>query len=163
LIDLAIVYALFNPSSWNLKSELIYAKNKHDRTLGFDNFKINEILLESYGLLIFQETFMHIANEFGAFTFAETEIWRKGIFIDKSGFKMEEFLLEFSNSCRQKNTLNEYDISVLTKLISNYLPNTYSKAHAISYASIAYWGAYYKTYYPFEFIEVFYTEEDIPF
>ncbi len=163
LLDLAIVHALFRPSLWNLKSELIHSKNKHDRTFGFDNSKINEILSESYGLLIFQETFMHIASEFGDITFTEAEIWRKGIYIDKSGFKMEEFLLEFSNSCRQKNTINDHDISVLTKLISNNLPNTFSKAHAISYASIAYWGAYYKTYYPGEFIEVFYSEEDIPF
>jgi DNA polymerase-3 subunit alpha len=160
IIDLAIIQALFRRGVWEYSSNLILTKNK---SVGFQNQRINEILEETYGLLIFQETFLSLAYDLAGISLAEAETWRKNILRDKSGQQMQEFLTLFSNACQDKSALNEKDITSLTKLISDMLPIAFPKAHALSYATIAYWGAYYKTYFCAEFAEVFETETEVSF
>lgn len=161
ILDLAIIHALFRPKAWKYKSALIRLKTKLEKAFRYQNQRINEILSETYGLLIFQETFLHLANELAGISYVEAETWRKNILRDKSGQQMQEFLTVFSNHCRDKSALSEKDTTALTKLISDMLPIAFPKAHALSYASIAYWGAYYKTHFNMEFAEVF--EEEVPF
>ena len=155
IYDLSIINAMFRPKLVDYIPRIIAYKNIYEKPIHFSDVRVSEILKETYGWLIYQETFLHIAKEIAGMSFSEADIWRKKVIKDRSNTEIIAFCDIFTRGCREHSTLNEADISKLTDMIVKMLLLTFQRTHALSYSIIGYWGAYYKTHFRTHFDKVF--------
>jgi len=154
IYDLAIINALSMPSLVEYTSTII--SNKHNQNhFGPSDSRVLDILNETYGWLIYQETFLHLAKEIAGMSYTEAESWRSKIMRGLDDIESITFRSDFANGCREYSSLNESEITAFTNLILMMLPRSFQRAHSLSYSIIGYWGAYYKTHFRKEFDMVF--------
>lgn len=155
IYDLSLISAMYRPSLWDYIP--IVTKNKFLNEGRFcpSDIRVSKILEETYGFLIYQESFLHLAKEIAGISFADAEVWRRRINRDRSNTEVMVFRAVFENGCRCHSSLIEVDIASLTNLIIGMLPLTFQKSHALSYAILSYWGVYYKTHFRTQFDNAF--------
>ena len=111
---------------------------------------LKPILENTYGIPVYQEQMMRIAQDLAGFTLAEADILRKAI-----GKKIEKLLMEqkdkFVNGMN-KNNISEKIADELWHWIEPFARYSFNKAHAACYAIIAYQTAYLKANYPVEYM-----------
>lgn len=159
--DLSIINAMFRPGLEKYIPTVINNKFNNSEQFKFSDKRVSAILNETYGLLIYQETFLHLSKEISGMTFSEAEIWRMKILRDKSNLELIAFRSAFANGCREHSLLKEVEIEFLTNLITRMLRLTFQRSHSLSYSIVGYWGCYYKTYFREQFDDVF--NSDIKF
>ena len=152
--DLSIINAMFRPGFLNYIPIIIQKKHTIKERFCWSDIRVSEILKETYGMLIYHETFLQLSKEISGLSFAEAEIWRRKITRDKSNTVID-FCSVFANGCRKHSSLNEVEIESLTNLITEMICFTFQKAHTLSYSIIGYWGAYYKFYFRTHFDKAF--------
>jgi DNA polymerase-3 subunit alpha len=161
LNDLSIIIAMFRPGFVEYIPTVIKNKFNSTEQFEFSDKRVSKILQETYGFIIYQETFLHLSKEISGINFSESEIWRKKIMRDKSNLESIAFSSLFAKGCRENSILNEVEITTLTNLITELLRLTFQKSHSLSYSLVGYWGCYYKTYFREHFDNVF--KSDIKF
>lgn len=152
--DLSIINALYRPGVADDIPTLITNKQMNIN-YEWSDLHVTEILSETYGLLIFQETFYRLFNEIAGISITDTDKWRVKMFKGKQKVELDIFNDVFITGCRNNSSLNEKEISMLLNLINRSFLFTFLKAHSFSYSTVAYWGAYYKKYHRKVFDEVF--------
>lgn len=153
--DLTIINAMFRPGLLDYIPIIIRNKfNVEDRFCSSD-IRVSEILKETYGFLIYQETFLNLSKEIAGISFTEADLWMRKIMRDKSKAEGIAFNSVFANGCREHSSLVEVEIESLTNLITEMLHLTFQKAHSLSYSIIGYWGAYYKVHFRTHFDKAF--------
>lgn len=110
---------------------------------------LEPILKETYGIIVYQEQIMQIAQVFSGFTFTDADIFRKAI-----SKKDRNVLLEMRNkfikgALNKNHTIQEAE--TLFSQILKFANYGFNKAHAVSYAMIACKEAYLKANYPIQF------------
>lgn len=154
--DLSIINATYRPGLIELIPRLI--TNKSNGYEGFQNPLINKLLEETYGILVYQETFLEIMKQIAGFNYEDANIWRVKLFKSKSD-DAKNPLREFDEVFTKKiQYLPQKDIVKLKEMIENNLKMAYIKSHSLSYSLIGYWGAYYKTFFNSEFEKIFNQE-----
>jgi DNA polymerase-3 subunit alpha len=114
-------------------------------------------LENTYGIPVYQEQIMRIAQELAGFTLAEADILRKAI-----GKKIEKLLMEQKDkfvSGMKKNNISEKIAIELWHWIEPFAKYSFNKSHAACYAIIAYQTAYLKANYPVEYMAALLTAE----
>lgn len=149
---------MYRPDVTKYFPTLIRNKFKTIKRFCPSDIRVSEILKETYDVLIYQETFLHLSKQIAGLSFAEAELWRKKMMRDKSNIEVIDFSTVFTNGCRIHSTLNETDITSLSNLIAEMIHLIFPKGHAMSYSIISYWGAYYKTHFLSQFKKAFSTE-----
>lgn len=160
--DLAIFDAMHRPGPMEYIYHVVVIKRK-----GFGEYcgsdpRVRNIMLETHGWLIFQETFFRLAHEIAGFSYQEADTFRRVLYIENDEAKINEFKLKFVEGCRMNSTLNEEDLELLMGTILILMPKTFIKSHALCYMIIAYWGAYFKAHFRSEFDAAFGTTQMIP-
>lgn len=155
--DLAIFNTMYRPGLMDHIPELI--TNKNDGYEGFckSDYRVSFLLEETYGLLIYQETFIHLAHEIAGFRYQEADTFRKILYKQNDDFRVNEFREKFSAGCKSNSSLTDDDITSLIETILAFMPKAFLKSHSISYTTISYWGAYYRAHFRSEFDTVFNT------
>jgi DNA polymerase-3 subunit alpha len=153
IIELAILYALYRPVANKLFPTLIDNKKNENKIIKYTDPRVNLIFAETYGLLIFQETFMEIVSLVAAFDQFEADLFWRILYSNKDEIKINEFTQKFILGCKFNSNLTNPEILNLEKTLREYAPITFNKSHAICYSIVGFWGAYYKTHYK----EVFYS------
>lgn len=156
--DLSIINAMFRPGLLDYIPIIIRNKFNVEESFCSSDIRVSDILKETYGYLIYQETFLHLSKEISGISFAEADVWRRKIMRDKSNNEVISFSSVFANGCREHSSLNEVEIEALTKLITGMSRLTFQKAHSLSYSIVGYWGAFYKTHFRTHFDKVFNNE-----
>ena len=151
IYDLSIIFAMFRPRFKDYIPTIIHNKFNGNTHYFHSDTRVYDILNETYGLLIYQETFLHLLNKIAGISFAEAELLRRKIIRDKSNTELNAFISIFNKGCKKNSTLNDIEITSLNNLIINMINYTFQKTHSLSYAIIGYWCAYYKTYFKAEF------------
>ena len=151
IYDLSIIFALFRPPLADYIPTIIHNKFNGNTHYFHSDTRVYDILNETYGILIYQETFLHLLNKIAGISFAEAELWRRKIMSDKCNTEINAFISIFNKGCKKYSTLNDIEMASLTNLIVNMINYTFQKTHSLSYSIIAYWCAYYKTYFKAEF------------
>ncbi|MEI8045801.1 MAG: hypothetical protein WCI92_00375 [Bacteroidota bacterium] len=155
IYDLTIINAVFRPYSINNIPSLI--KNKRNGYI--DPYKsdgrVNEILHETYGTLIYQETFMYLSNVIAGFSYSEADKYRRILSKGKNDEKISEFRSKFKSGCRENSSLSSEEIDKLDTMILEKAPIAFNKSHSLCYTIISYWCAYYKVNFEKEFDSVF--------
>jgi len=112
--------------------------------------KLKKILEPTYGVIIYQEQVMQIAQILSGFTAGEADILRKAMGKKKRA-ELEKQKERFVNGA-VKNGITKETAILIFKKIEPFAEYGFNKSHAAAYAMIAYQTAYLKTYYPNEFI-----------
>jgi DNA polymerase-3 subunit alpha len=150
--DVAAMIALYRPGPMEEIETFIDAKYGRAE-IQYPHDDLKEILEESYGVIVYQDQVMLIAQHFGGYTLGEADILRKAMG-KKIASVMEAEREKFTNGAVAKGyTLEEAE--KVFRLMEPFAGYGFNKSHAVSYAMIAYWTAYFKANYPVEYFAAF--------
>ena len=153
--DLCIIHAMFRPGSFNNIPHLIHNKQNGCRNWFPSDLRVQNILSETYGLLVYQETFIILLNEISGFTYSEAELFRRKLTWTKDHEEIAQLKTRFVIGCKENSSLKVEEIEQLAQLILGQIMLVFNKSHSLCYSIIAYWGAYYKTHFEKEFDAIF--------
>jgi DNA polymerase III subunit alpha len=147
--DIIALVALYRPGP--MANIPIYNDCKHGRqTPDYLHPLLEEILKPTYGVIIYQEQVMQIAQKLSGFTAGEADILRRAMGKKKRA-ELEKQKLGFINGAVKNGINKEVAASIFLK-IEPFAEYGFNKSHAAAYAIISYQTAFLKTYYPKEFI-----------
>jgi len=154
--DIIAMVALYRPGPMQLIPDYIARKHGKQK-IEYLHPKLKPILEKTYGICIYQEQVMQIAQELAGFSLSEADILRKAI-----GKKIKDLLMnqkeKFINGC-VKNGINENIAQQIWYWIEPFASYSFNRSHAAAYAMIAYQTAYLKAHYPAEFMAALLTSE----
>ena len=111
--------------------------------------RLKEILSDTFGLLIYQENIMQVANQLAGMSDLDTDNLRRAV-SKKNKDAFDIYKPKFINGCI-KNDVDEDVANKLWSDIENASEYSFNKAHCYSYSAVAYQSAWLRTYYPLEF------------
>lgn len=156
LDDLIAMVSLYRPGPIELIPEFI--DRKHGRKkIEYLHPKLEPILKETYGIAVYQEQVLQIARDLCGFSLGEADVLRKAI-----GKKIKALLMEQQKKFIEgalKNGIDKKIADQLFEFVKPFASYGFNKAHAASYAVIAYWTAYLKGHYPNEFLAALLTSD----
>ncbi len=148
LEDIIALVALYRPGP--MANIPIYNDCKHGRQKpDYLHPMLEEILKPTYGVIIYQEQVMQIAQKLSGFTAGEADILRRAMGKKKRA-ELEKQKMRFIDGAVRNGIQKEVAASIFLK-IEPFAEYGFNKSHAAAYAIIAYQTAYLKTYYPNEF------------
>ena len=149
LEDLVALNAMYRPGPMdNIPS---FCARKHGQEkIEYAVAQLESILKETYGIIVYQEQVMQIANQLAGFSLSEADSLRKAMG-KKSKELMEKYGIKFAEGCG-KNGIGKDKSKALYELIAKFAEYGFNKSHAAAYALVAYQTAYLKANYPAEFM-----------
>jgi len=149
--DLIALVALYRPGPIGSGMIEDFIKRKKGVTeVRYDLPQLREILDETYGVILYQEQVMRIANRLASFTMGEADILRKAMG-KKKPEEMEKLKIKFIEGAK-KNGIPEAKAERIFDLMSYFAEYGFNKSHSAAYAYVAYQTAYLKANYPVEFM-----------
>ena len=149
--DIAAVVALYRPGPMASNMHLDYADRKNGRQrVSFFHEDARPVLKDTYGLMIYQEQMMRIAQKFGGYSLAEADNLRKAC-----GKKIREMMAKEKDKLIERICENGYDSGLanyIWDMIEPFADYSFNKSHAYAYGLIAYQTAYLKANYPIEYM-----------
>ncbi|MCK5505080.1 MAG: DNA polymerase III subunit alpha, partial [Thermodesulfovibrionia bacterium] len=112
--------------------------------------RLDDILKETHGRILYQEQVMEIAHKLANFSLAQADILRKAMG-GKNPEEMEKLKNEFIEGAKS-NRIQERKAESLFNMILQFAQYGFNKSHSAAYALIAYRTAYLKAHYPVEFM-----------
>ena len=148
LEDIIALVALYRPGP--MSNIPIYNECKHGkREPDYLHPKLEKILKPTYGVIIYQEQVMQIAQELSGFTAGEADILRRAMGKKKRA-ELEKQKQRFVDGAYKNGIKKDIAAGIFLK-IEPFAEYGFNKSHAAAYAVIAYQTAFLKTYYPHEF------------
>ena len=135
-----------------MMKEYIFRHNHPDQ---FEYFHpvFEENLKETYGIMVYQEDVIKIAQYFGGLSHADGDILRRAMSgKERSIQKLNEVKNNFFKSCIEKQGHSEQMTTEAFRQIQSFAGYSFCKAHSASYAVESYQSLYLKVYYPLEFM-----------
>ena len=156
LEDIIALVALYRPGP--MSNIPIYNDCKHGkREPDYLHPKLEKILKPTYGVIIYQEQVMQIAQALSGFTPGEADILRHAMGKKKRA-EIEKQKQRFVEGAFKNGISKDVAAGIFLK-IEPFAEYGFNKSHAASYAVIAYQTAYLKTYFPHEFFAASMTME----
>ena len=149
LNDLAAMNALYRPGPMEFIDDFI------DRKFGRKEVKyshkiLEPILKETYGIIVYQEQVIQLANKVGGMSLADADLLRRAM--GKKDLKvMEDQKIVFVDGAI-KNGVDKKNANEIFETIFKFANYGFNKSHAVAYSFIAYQTAYLKAHYPAEFL-----------
>jgi DNA polymerase-3 subunit alpha len=156
--DLTALNALYRPGP--IQGGMIddFINRKHGKTkVAYELPQLKDILEETYGVILYQEQVMQIANRLAGFSLGEADILRR-IMGKKKKEDMPAQRGKFLAGCTA-NRVPEKKAERIFSLMEEFAGYGFNKSHSCAYALLAYQTAYLKTHYPVEFMAALLTSE----
>jgi DNA polymerase-3 subunit alpha len=113
---------------------------------------MEELLKETYGVMVYQEDVIKVAHHFAGLDMGEADILRRAMSGKYRGKKeILRIREEFFNNCKERGYSLELTAEVWRQ-IESFSGYSFSKAHSASFAVESYQSLFLKTYYPLEFM-----------
>lgn len=166
--DLCVMNALYRPGPLDARVEVrkgqelnmidIYIERKKGTLqVNYLNPRLEKILGETYGVIVYQEQVLQIANQLAGYSLGQADLLRKAM-----GKKDAELMAaqkqEFLDGA-EKRGVDPKSASEVFDQIETFARYGFNKAHATCYAFIAYQTAWLKCHYPREFMAAMMTSE----
>ncbi len=147
--DIVAIVALYRPGPMgNIPS---YIARKHGRdTPDYLHPLLTEILKETYGIMIYQEQVMQIAQAMAGYSLGGADLLRRAMGKKKKEEMVKQRVI-FVEGAREKGVSTEKANEVFD-LMEKFASYGFNKSHAAAYAFISYQTAYLKAHYPVEFM-----------
>nr|WP_022893333.1 DNA polymerase III subunit alpha [Agromyces subbeticus] len=158
--DISAVIALYRPGPMGANSHINYALRKNglqEITPIHPEFEesLREILDTSYGLIIYQEQVMAIAQKVAGFSLGQADILRRAMGKKKKS-ELDKQYEGFSGGMKA-NGYSEAAIQKLWEILLPFSDYAFNKAHSAAYGVLSYWTAYLKAHYPAEYMAALLT------
>ena len=158
--DISAVIALYRPGPMGVNAHNDYAdrKNKRQEVIPIHPELVDalsEILGDTYGLIVYQEQVMAIAQKVAGFSLGRADLLRKAM-----GKKNKEILDKEYVNFEKGMTDNGFSKSAIDKLWETLIPFSdyaFNRAHSAGYGMVSYWTAYLKANYPTEYMAALLT------
>jgi DNA polymerase-3 subunit alpha len=149
--DLAALNALYRPGALDAGTVEEYVRRRNGTSkVSYPLPEIEDILEETFGILVYQEQVMRIASRVAGYSLAEADLLRKAI-----GKKKREIMVaegeKFIRRSEEHGTPKK-KAQQLWALIEPFARYGFNKSHAVAYALVAYKTAYLKAHYPIDFL-----------
>ena len=158
--DISAVIALYRPGPMGENAHNNYADRKNSRKPVEPihpelNLPLQEILGDTYGLIVYQEQVMAIAQKVAGFTLGRADLLRKAM-----GKKNKEILdkeyIPFEAGMKS-NGFSEAAIQRLWEVLIPFSDYAFNRAHSAGYGVVSFWTAYLKANYPTEYMAALLT------
>ena len=158
--DISAVIALYRPGPMGENAHNNYADRKNNRKPVVPihpelSVPLQEILGDTYGLIVYQEQVMAIAQKVAGFSLGRADLLRKAM-----GKKDREILdkeyVHFEAGMKQNN-FSDAAIAELWKTLIPFSDYAFNRAHSAGYGVVSYWTAYLKANYPTEYMAALLT------
>jgi DNA polymerase-3 subunit alpha len=156
--DLTALNALYRPGP--IQGGMIddFINRKHGKTrVSYELPQLKDILEETYGVILYQEQVMQIANRLASFSLGEADILRRAMGKKKKE-EMAAQRAKFLAGC-ERNKIPEKKAVRIFDLMEEFAGYGFNKSHSCAYALLAYQTAYLKTHFPVEFMAALLTSE----
>jgi DNA polymerase-3 subunit alpha len=156
LEDVIALVALYRPGPMVMIDDFI--NRKHGKVkISYDHPLMEEILKETYGIMVYQEQVMRIASDLAGFSMGEADVLRKAMG-KKDPETMDQQRKKFVDGAKTKGIPARTAQKIFDKM-APFAGYAFNKPHATSYALVAYQTAYLKAHYPVEFMAALLTSE----
>ncbi len=147
--EIIAVVALFRPGPMdNIPS---FCNRKHGReNIDYIHPMLNDVLRETYGIIVYQEQVMEIAQVLSNYTLGEADLLRRAMG-KKIQTEMDLQKIRFIDGAL-KNNIDKKEASKIFDLVDKFAGYGFNKSHAAGYALISYQTAYLKANFPHEFM-----------
>jgi DNA polymerase-3 subunit alpha len=149
--DVSAVLALYRPGPMSVNMHYDYADRKNNRQpVEYFHPDAEGVLGDTYGLMIYQESVMRVAQKFAGYSLAEADSLRKAM-----GKKSREVMAKERSSFEAGCERMEYGRALGEKLfdvIAKFADYAFNKSHTFGYGLVTYQTAYLKAHYPVEYM-----------
>ncbi|WAC66151.1 DNA polymerase III subunit alpha [Agrococcus sp. SL85] len=158
--DISAVIALYRPGPMGADSHTNYALRKN----GLQEITpihpeleepLAEILNESYGLIIYQEQVMAVAQKVAGYSLGEADILRRAMGKKKKA-ELDKQFATFEGGMLERG-YSAAAVKALWDILLPFSDYAFNKAHSAAYGVISYWTAYLKAHYPAEYMAALLT------
>ena len=156
--DLIAILALYRPGP--LESGMVddFIKRKRDPSqIAYDPPQLESILKETYGVIVYQEQVMAIANQLAGFSLGQADLLRRAMGKKKHEemAKQKELFIAGANN----NHIPEKKSAKLFDQIAYFAGYGFNKSHSAAYALVTYQTAFLKAHFPMEFMAALLSNE----
>lgn len=155
--DLAAMNALYRPGPMEFIETFI--ERKHGREeVKYLHPVLEPILSETYGIIVYQEQVIKLANQVAGMSLADADILRRAMG-KKDLVAMKEQRTQFIKGAKETNGISEKIANEIFDNIDKFANYGFNKSHAVAYSYVAYQTAYMKANYMPEFLAANLTHE----
>jgi len=147
--DIIALGALYRPGPMDLIPSFC-ARKLGRETIEYPDPRVEPVLKETYGIMVYQEQVMQMAQIVGGYTFGGADLLRRAM-----GKKKVEEMAKHRAIFREgaaKNGVSEAKADAVFDLMEKFAGYGFNKSHAAAYALISYQTAWLKAHYPAEFM-----------
>jgi DNA polymerase-3 subunit alpha len=146
--DIVALVALYRPGPMELIPEFV--KRKHGGRVEFPDPRVEPILKPTYGIMVYQEQVMQMAQIIGGYSLGAADLLRRAM-----GKKLPEEMAQHRSSFvagAARNDVSERKGHELFDLMEKFAGYGFNRSHAAAYALVAYQTAYYKAHHSAAFL-----------
>ena len=158
--DISAVLALYRPGPMGANAHNDYADRKNGRKPVVPihpelEEPLAEILGDTYGLIVYQEQVMAIAQQLAGYSLGKADLLRRAMGKKKKSILEKEFI-PFSEGMRERG-FSDPAINKLWEVLVPFSDYAFNKAHTAGYGLVSYWTAYLKANFPAEYMAALLT------
>ena len=146
--DIIALVALYRPGPMDLIPD--FCRRKHGERFDYPDPRTESILSETYGIMVYQEQVMQMAQVIGGYSLGGADLLRRAM-----GKKKPEEMAQHRQIFRDgaaANGLTELKADEIFDLMEKFAGYGFNKSHAAAYALLSYYTAYLKTHHPAAFM-----------
>ena len=154
--DLAAMNALYRPGPMDNIDDFIDRKYGRQK-ITYLHPKLEPILNETYGIIVYQEQVIRIANQLAGMSLADADILRRAM--GKKDVEAMAKQRKIFGDAAKSNGIDEKIAGEVFDLIDKFANYGFNKSHAVAYSYLAYQTAYLKAHFTEEFLAANMTHE----
>ena len=156
--DLVAILALYRPGPLDSGMAEEYIKRKHGKVkIKYLHSLLEPILKDTYGVIVYQEQVMQIAQVLGGYSMGDADILRRAMG-KKDPEEMAAQRERFVEGAEAKKISHEQATEIFDQM-ETFARYGFNKSHSAAYALVSYQTAYLKAHYPVEFMAALMTSE----
>ncbi len=149
--------AIYRPGPMEFIPDFVACK-RGVQPVEYDHPKMEKILKETYGIMLYQEQIMQVVQEIAGFSLGGADILRRAIGKKKVDV-LEGERVKFIEGCAKHNNIPGDKADAIWQKIGKFAGYGFNKSHSAAYAFVAYQTAWLKANYPVEFMAAVLTSE----
>ncbi|WP_396652082.1 DNA polymerase III subunit alpha [Microbacterium sp. AG157] len=158
--DISAVLALYRPGPMGVNSHINYAlrKNKQQEIEPIHpelEEPLADILDTTYGLIVYQEQVMAVAQRVAGYTLGQADLLRRAMGKKKKSELDKQKEIFFGGMTERG--YGDVAQQTLWKVLESFADYAFNKAHTAAYGLVSYWTAYLKAHYPAEYMAALLT------
>ncbi|MCP4715386.1 MAG: DNA polymerase III subunit alpha, partial [Deltaproteobacteria bacterium] len=156
--DLTALLALYRPGPLGSGMVDDFIKGKHGEIeVKYELPQLEDILKETYGIILYQEQVMKIASTLASFSLADADLLRRAMGKKKAAemTKQREKFLAGANA----NKVDSKKAEKIFDLMAKFAEYGFNKSHSAAYAYVSFQTAYLKSHFPVEFMAALFSSE----